>query len=266
MAQSTPILRIGTRGSPLALVQARTVRARLSAALGEPEDAIELVIIKTSGDTIQDRPLAEVGGKGLFTKEIEEAMLDGRIDLAVHSAKDMPTFSQPGLMLVACLEREDPRDVFISHKGKSFAELPQGATLGTASLRRQAIAKRLRPDLKVVPLRGNVDTRLRKLADGEVDATILALAGLKRLGLTQHATKIMSARRIPAGGGAGRHRPRGAREGYAHARLSRAHQPCRHADRDLLRARVPGRARRLVQDADRRARRHLRRCNPIPRI
>lgn len=193
MAQSTPILRIGTRGSPLALVQARTVRARLAAALGVAEDAIELVIIKTSGDAIQDRPLAEVGGKGLFTKEIEEAMLAGRIDLAVHSAKDMPTVSQPGLMLVACLEREDPRDVFISHKAKSFAELLQGATLGTASLRRQAIAKRLRPDLKVAPLRGNVETRLRKLAAGEVDATILALAGLKRLGLTQHATKVMSA-------------------------------------------------------------------------
>jgi len=191
MAQSTPILRIGTRGSPLALVQARTVRARLAAALGAPEDAIELVIIKTSGDAIQDRPLAEVGGKGLFTKEIEEAMLDGRVDLAVHSAKDMPTISQPGLMLVACLEREDPRDVFISPKGKSFQDLPQGATLGTASLRRQAIAKRLRPDLKVAPLRGNVETRLRKLDEGQVAATILALAGLKRLGLTEHATRVM---------------------------------------------------------------------------
>jgi hydroxymethylbilane synthase len=192
MAQSTPILRIGTRGSPLALVQARTVRARLSTALGVPEDEIELVIIRTSGDAIQDRPLAEVGGKGLFTKEIEEALLDGRIDLAVHSAKDMPTFSQPGLMLAACLEREDPRDVFISRKAGSLAELPQGATLGTASLRRQAIAKRIRGDLRVVPLRGNVETRLRKLEAGEVDATILALAGMKRLGLTRHATKIMS--------------------------------------------------------------------------
>jgi hydroxymethylbilane synthase len=193
MAQSTPILRVGTRGSPLALVQARTVRARLSAVLGVSEDAIELTIIRTSGDTIQDRPLAEVGGKGLFTKEIEEALLDGRIDLAVHSAKDMPTFSQPGLVLTACLEREDPRDVFVSHKGKSFAELPHGAVLGTASLRRQAIAKRARPDLKVVALRGNVETRLRKLAEGEVDATILALAGLKRLGLADRGTTIMSA-------------------------------------------------------------------------
>jgi hydroxymethylbilane synthase len=176
MAQSTAVLRIGTRGSPLALVQARTVQARLAAALGmgeEEQEAIELVIIRTSGDTIQDRPLAAVGGKGLFTK-------------------DMPTFSQPGLMLAACLEREDPRDVFISRIAGSLTELPQGATLGTASLRRQAIAKRLRPDLNMVPLRGNVETRLRKLDEGQVDATLLALAGLRRLGLTQHATKVMS--------------------------------------------------------------------------
>jgi hydroxymethylbilane synthase len=191
MAQSTALLRIGTRGSPLALVQARTVRARLAAALGANEDSIELVIIRTSGDAIQDRPLSEAGGKGLFTKEIEEALLESKVDLAVHSTKDMPTFSQPGLMLAACLEREDPRDVFISRKAKSLEELPQGATLGTASLRRQAIAKRLRPDLQVTPLRGNVETRLRKLDEGQVDATLLALAGMKRLGLKQHATKIM---------------------------------------------------------------------------
>jgi len=190
--QSTAALRIGTRGSPLALVQARTVRARLAAAMQVDEAAIELVIIRTSGDTIQDRPLAEVGGKGLFTKEIEEALLSGRVDLAVHSSKDMPTFSQAGLMLAACLEREDPRDVFISRKAKSLMTLPQGATLGTASLRRQAIAKRLRTDLNVVPLRGNVETRLRKLDAGEVDATLLALAGLRRLGLTEHATAVMS--------------------------------------------------------------------------
>ena len=192
MAQSTTLLRIGTRGSPLALVQARTVRARLAKAMGVAEDEIELIIIRTTGDAIQDRPLAEVGGKGLFTKEIEEALLDGRVDLAVHSSKDMPTVSQPGLMLAACLEREDPRDAFISLKAGSLAELPQGATLGTASPRRQAIAKRARPDLRVVPIRGNVDTRLRKLAAGECDATILALAGLKRLGLEKYVTKIMS--------------------------------------------------------------------------
>jgi hydroxymethylbilane synthase len=191
MAQSTALLRLGTRGSPLAMVQARTVRALLASALGEGEDAVEIVVIRTSGDTIQDRPLSEVGGKGLFTKEIEEALLAKRIDLAVHSSKDMPTVSQPGLMLAACLEREDPRDAFISRQAKNFADLPRNAVLGTASLRRQAIAKSLRPDLQVVPLRGNVETRLRKLEAGEVDATLLALAGLRRLGLQQHATSIL---------------------------------------------------------------------------
>lgn len=150
MAQSTAPLRIGTRGSPLAMVQARTVRARLAAVMGVAEGTIELVIIRTTGDVIQDRPLADAGGKGLFTKEIEEALLDGRIDLAVHSAKDVPTISQPGLMLAACLEREDPRDVFISRKAASFADLPHGATLGTTSPRRQAIAKHIRPDRKSV--------------------------------------------------------------------------------------------------------------------
>jgi len=192
MAQSTASLRIGTRGSPLALVQARSVRSRLAAAMGVSEETIELVVIRTTGDTIQDRPLADEGGKGLFTKEIEEALLDRRIDLAVHSAKDMPTILPKGLSLMACLEREDPRDVFISHKARSLIELPRGASLGTASLRRQAIAKRARPDLRVTPLRGNVDTRLRKLDAGEVDATLLALAGLRRLGLVEHITSIMN--------------------------------------------------------------------------
>lgn len=201
MTQSTAPLRIGTRGSPLALVQARTVRARLAVVLGVAEEAIELVIIRTTGDAIQDRPLADAGGKGLFTKEIEEALLDGRIDLAVHSAKDVPTFLPDGLMLAACLEREDPRDVFISRKAASLADLPQGASLGTTSPRRQAIAKRMRPDLRIVPLRGNVETRLRKLDDGGMDATILALAGMKRLGLEAHATKIMDVHEfLPAAG------------------------------------------------------------------
>jgi hydroxymethylbilane synthase len=193
MAQSTASLRIGTRGSPLALVQARAVRSRLAAAIGIEEDGIEFVVIRTTGDIIQDRSLAEEGGKGLFTKEIEEALLAGRVDLAVHSAKDMPTVLPGGLILVACLEREDPRDVFISRKARSLAELPKGASIGTTSPRRQAIAKRARPDLRVTPLRGNVETRLRKLDAGDVDATLLALAGLKRLGLTEHATHIMSA-------------------------------------------------------------------------
>jgi len=201
MAQSIVSLRIGTRGSPLALVQARAVRARLAAAMHIIEEEIELVLIRTSGDTIQDRPLTEEGGKGLFTKEIEEALLVGRIDLAVHSAKDMSTVLPEGLMLAACLEREDPRDVFISRKARTLSELPKGARLGTASLRRQAIAKRARPDLIVTPLRGNVETRLRKLEAGEADATLLALAGLKRLGLAGQATSIMSAEEfLPAVG------------------------------------------------------------------
>jgi hydroxymethylbilane synthase len=191
MAQSAPLLRIGTRGSPLALIQANMVRSLLAKAVGADEAAFEIVVIKTTGDAIQDRPLSEVGGKGLFTKEIEEALLSGRIDLAVHSAKDMPTVSQPGLLLAACLEREDPRDAFISLKAKTLADLPRGARLGTASLRRQAAVKRARPDLNVSPLRGNVETRLRKLESGDVDATLLAFAGLKRLGLAHVATHVM---------------------------------------------------------------------------
>src|SRR5262245_12693371 len=192
MAQSTVSLRIGTRGSPLALVQARAVRARLAAAMDVTEEEIELVVIRTSGDTIQDRPLAEEGGKGLFTKEIEEALAAGRIDLAVHSSKDMPTVLPAGLILAAFLPREDPRDAFISAKAKTLTELPRGAVLGTASLRRQAMAKMKRPDLAVVPLRGNVETRLKKLGEGVADATLLALAGLKRLGLAKSATAVMS--------------------------------------------------------------------------
>jgi hydroxymethylbilane synthase len=201
MTQSRAPLRIGTRGSPLALVQARMVRSCLAAVTGIREDAIELVVIRTTGDTIKDRPLAEEGGKGLFTKEIEEALIDKRVDLAVHSAKDMPTVLPDGLVLAACLEREDPRDVFISRKARSLSGLAGGASLGTASLRRQAIAKRARPDLRVLPLRGNVETRLRKLDAGDVDATILALAGLKRLGLADEAISIMGAEEfLPAVG------------------------------------------------------------------
>ena len=266
LAQSTALFRIGTRGSPLALVQARTVRARLASALGAGEDEIELVIIRTSGDTIQDRPLAEVGGKGLFTKEIEEALLGGRIDLAVHSAKDMPTLSQPGLMLAACLEREDPRDVFLSPKAASLADLPQGATLGTASLRRQAIAKRARPDLKVVPLRGNVETRLRKLDAGEVDATLLALAGMKRLGLTQHVTRIMSVDEfLPAVAQGAIGIEARADDARTHEALARINHR-RDFDRGRLRARLPRRARRLLQDADRRPCHARRRCIALPRL
>lgn len=189
--QSAQIVRIGTRGSPLALAQAGTVRAQLAAILGLAAEQIALTIIRTTGDAIQDRPLAEVGGKGLFTKEIEEALIARTIDLAVHSAKDMPTVLPRGLTIAAVLPREDPRDVLISRKAKTMRELPPGATVGTASLRRQAQLKRLRPDLEVVPFRGNVQTRLRKLDDGVVDATLLALAGLRRLGLADVATAIL---------------------------------------------------------------------------
>src|SRR5882757_8881452 len=192
-AQSTTaLLRLGTRGSPLALAQAGMVRARLAAAHGVDEARITLTVIRTTGDKIQDRTLAQAGGKGLFTKEIEEALMARTIDLAVHSAKDMPTVLPDGLTITAVLPREDARDVFISRVAKTLQELRAGAVVGTASLRRQAIVKRLRPDLTVVPIRGNVETRLRKLDEGVVDATLLALAGLKRLGLTHALSSIFA--------------------------------------------------------------------------
>jgi len=192
MAQSqSSILKIGTRGSPLALAQVREVQSRLAKASGLAPERIEIKVIRTTGDVIQDRPLAEAGGKGLFTKEIEEALLSGAIDLAVHSSKDVPTILPPGLMLAAFLPREDPRDAFIGRDVKTWRDLPQGARVGTSSPRRQALIKRLRPDLVVSLLRGNVETRLRKLKDGEADATLLAVAGLKRLGLLDAATQIL---------------------------------------------------------------------------
>ncbi len=185
-------LRIGTRGSPLALAQARQVRDLLARALGWSIDRIALEVIRTTGDMIRDRPLAEAGGKGLFTKEIEEALLAGAVDLAVHSAKDMPTLLPQGLVIAATPPREDARDAFVSRKGKSLGELPRGAVVGTASLRRQALILRRRPDLAVASMRGNVETRLRKLDAGEVDATVLALAGLRRLGLVDTATAVLA--------------------------------------------------------------------------
>jgi hydroxymethylbilane synthase len=192
MAQTSPTstLRIGSRGSPLALVQARQVKERLAAA-GVDAGRIEIVAIRTTGDKIQDRPLAEAGGKGVFTKEIEEALLAGAIDLAVHSSKDLPTVLPAGLVLAGFLPREDPRDAFISRKAKTLRELPPRAIVGTASPRRQAFVLRLRPDIRIVTLRGNVETRLRKLEAGDVDATLLAVAGLKRLGLLAAATAIL---------------------------------------------------------------------------
>jgi hydroxymethylbilane synthase len=189
---AAPAVRIGTRGSPLALAQAHEVRDRLCRAHGFDPAAIAIKVIKTTGDAILDRPLSEAGGKGLFTKEIEQALLDREIDLAVHSAKDVPTFLPDDLWLSAWLPREDVRDVFISPKATTLAELPAGSVVGTASLRRQAMVLRARPDLKVMSFRGNVQTRLRKLNEGEADATLLALAGLRRLGLTDVATSIFS--------------------------------------------------------------------------
>ena len=174
-------LKIGTRGSPLALAQAYETRARLMVAFDLPDAAFDVVVITTSGDRIQDRPLKEVGGKGLFTKEIEEDMLSGKIDIAVHSMKDMPVAQPDGLVLDTYLPREDVRDAFVSPDVKCLADLKQGAVVGTSSLRRRAQLLNFRPDLQVVEFRGNVQTRLKKLADGVAEATFLAMAGLVRL-------------------------------------------------------------------------------------
>jgi hydroxymethylbilane synthase len=197
------IFRIGARGSPLSLAQAHGVQARLAAALGVGLEAVSFTPFTTTGDKIRDRPLLEAGGKGLFTKELDEALLDGRIDLAVHSAKDLPTRLPDGLALLCVPEREDPRDAFIAKSVKTIADLPSGAVIGSASLRRQAQLLFQRPDLKITLLRGNVETRLRKIEEGAVDATFLALAGLKRLGLEKHASSIVSLEDMPPAPGQG---------------------------------------------------------------
>ncbi len=187
-------LRLGTRGSPLALAQAHMVKTALATAHRSLADdaAVEINIVSTQGDRIQDRTLAEIGGKGLFTEEIEAGLLDGRLDLAVHSMKDMPTALPTGLVISAVLERADPRDALIARGLRSIADLAPGAVVGTASLRRAAQLRAVRPDLEVVPLRGNVQTRLRKLAAGEVHATFLAMAGLIRLGLEDVASAALA--------------------------------------------------------------------------
>ncbi len=178
-------LKIGTRGSPLALWQAHETRRRLMAAFGLDEAAFEIVVIKVTGDQIQDKALREIGGKGLFTREIEEALLDGGIDIAVHSMKDMPVLQPEGLVLDCYLERADVRDAFVSPHYGSIAELPQGAVVGSSSLRRRAQLALRRPDLRLVEFRGNVQTRMRKLEDRVADATFLAMAGLTRLGMLE---------------------------------------------------------------------------------
>ena len=199
---AAPLLRLGTRGSKLALIQAGLVRDALAAAvpaLAAP-DAIEIVAIRTTGDAIQDRPLSEAGGKGLFVKEIEEALLSQRIDVAVHSMKDMPTAQPAGLVIAAFLPREDARDVLIAGDAKRIADLRQGAIVGTSALRRRAQLLHRRPDLQIVNLRGNVDTRLAKREAGVVEATLLALAGLKRLGMSHVGTPVPEDEMLPAVG------------------------------------------------------------------
>jgi len=185
-----PFLRIGTRGSPLALWQAEATRQALAARHSVDVDQIEITVIRTTGDVVRDRPLSDVGGKGLFTKELEEALLEGRVDLAVHSAKDVPTFLPHGLEIAAFLPRADARDVLIAPVHRTLDALPEGALVGTASVRRAALIRHCRPDLRTTLLRGNVETRLRKAEEGQVDATLLALAGLRRLGLEAQATQI----------------------------------------------------------------------------
>ena len=199
---SAPQLRIGTRGSRLARAQTDLVCRALATAHPElaAPGALDVVVIHTTGDRVTDRPLAELGGKGLFCKEIEAALLERRIDVAVHSVKDLPTWLQDGLVLGAVLEREDPRDVLIARPPATIAELPRRAVIGTASVRRKAQLLAHRPDLRVVNFRGNVDTRLRKLAAGEVDATLLALAGLRRLGIEDAGIVLSAEEMLPAVG------------------------------------------------------------------
>ena len=191
------LLRIGARGSKLSLAQTTQTRARLAGAIGADVGEIEIVPIVTSGDRIQDRRLIDAGGKGLFTKELDDALLEGRIDIAVHSLKDLPTKLPDNIVLACVPEREDPRDAFVSPHAATLTDLPAGARVGTASLRRQAQTLYARPDLGIVTLRGNVDTRLQRLAEGVAEATFLALAGLKRLGLADRAASLADTDAMP---------------------------------------------------------------------
>lgn len=197
------VVRIGTRGSELALAQARELKWRLDEANPGHNLMIEIVRIETTGDKVQDRPLSEIGGKGLFTLEIEQQLHDGRIDMAVHSSKDMPTVLPEGLELSCFLPREAVADAFVCPSSGSIEELPAGAVIGTSSLRRQALIRRMRPDIKVVHFRGNVQTRLRKLEEGAVDATILAQAGLNRLGFAGRITTVLPTDKFPPAPGQG---------------------------------------------------------------
>lgn len=193
-------MKLGSRGSPLAMTQTRQVAKELARFVGDTPSIESFV---TSGDRIADRRLQEAGGKGLFTKELDEALLDRRIDAAIHSLKDLPTLMPDGIALAAIPSREDPRDAFISSKARDLKALRSGAVIGTASLRRQAQALHLRPDLKVVTLRGSVQTRLKRIAEGQVDATFLALAGLTRMGLQAHVASLVEAENMPPAPGQG---------------------------------------------------------------
>lgn len=195
-------LKLGSRGSPLALAQSHQVAGMLARQTGAAESDFPIEAFMTSGDRIQGR-LQEAGGKGLFTKELDEALLDGRIDAAIHSMKDLPTRMPAGIVLACVPAREDQRDAFIATRAKSLMDLPGGATVGTASLRRQAQTLHLRPDLKVEMLRGRVETRLAKIESGAFDATYLALAGLKRLGLDKHAASLVNSEEMPPAPGQG---------------------------------------------------------------
>ena len=236
-------LRIGTRGSPMALYQAQLVRDRLIAAHSRLAEAgaLDIVPIRTTGDREQKRLLAEIGGKGLFTKEIEEALLDRRIDFAVHSLKDMETRLPEGLEIGCVLPRDDPRDALLSRDGARLDELPHGARIGTASLRRTAQLLRLRPDLAIAPMRGNVNTRLDKLAAGEADALVLALSGLERIGKAGLVTEVLPIERIlPAVGQGALAIECRSDDGEVKAILSPLHDPdsaaCVTAERALLAA------------------------------
>ena len=238
---------------------------RLLEAHGLGEGDVGLSVITTSGDRIKDKPLREFGGKGLFTKEIDEALLRGDVDLAVHSMKDLETDLPAGLCIAAILPRADVRDAFISTKAPSLAELPPGAVVGTSSLRRQAQVKRLRPDLRVVDFRGNVETRLKKLAEGQADATLLALAGLERLGLASHATSILSTEEMLPAVAQGAIGVTCRSDDAKTRALLAAAQRRGIGDGGRLRARLPCPPRRLVQDADRRSRRDRRRHPALSR-
>jgi hydroxymethylbilane synthase len=193
----TKPFRIGTRGSPLALAQAAETRSRLMEAHGLPEEMFEVVVLSTKGDRITDRALSEIGGKGLFTEELEQQLLSGELDFAVHSSKDMPTWLPDGLEISAYLPREDFRDAVVGRTAPSLTALPDRAVVGSASLRRQALIRRMRPDIEVIVFRGSVETRLRKLNEGQVDATLLALAGLKRLGREDVITELLDPTDFP---------------------------------------------------------------------